>query len=322
MINFDDFYRDLQRFDLGSLQAPLQQPLTDILSKKNGNLPRWLPAIETMPAVTPSTVELGDTINIGQRDDVTDQQRQQIEQNLRLLMPWRKGPFSFFDIFIDTEWRSDWKWQRVLPHLSSLEGRRILDIGCGSGYHLWRMWQQRAEFVVGIDPSLLFLMQFRAAKQFIGDCPVHLLPLGIEHLPTEMACFDTVFSMGVFYHRRSPIDHLLELKACLKPGGELVLETLIVEGGLGHTLVPEDRYAQMRNVWFIPSCATLELWLRRCGFENIVLADLNQTTVHEQRQTDWMQFESLPQFLQPDDHNLTIEGYPAPTRATFIARKP
>ena len=58
---------------------------------------------------------------------------------LMQLKPWRKGPFSLFDAFIDTEWRSDWKWQRLAPHISSLQGRTVLDVGCGSGYHCWRM---------------------------------------------------------------------------------------------------------------------------------------------------------------------------------------
>jgi len=322
MIDFESFYQDLGRFDLANLQAPFAAQLAELLGKKNGNLPRWMPALETMPKITPATVSLGDTITVGSAQECSEQQREQIEHNLRMLMPWRKGPFSVFDVFIDTEWRSDWKWQRVLPHLPSLKNRRILDVGCGSGYHMWRMREQGAELVVGIDPSLLFLMQFRAIKHFVGECPLHLLPLGIEHLPENMECFDTVFSMGVLYHRRSPIDHLQELKACLKPGGELVLETLVIEGELGMTLVPEDRYAQMRNVWFLPTCATMELWLRRCGFEDIRLADVSVTTTEEQRQTDWMQFDSLPQFLDPNDSRKTIEGYPAPMRATFIAQKP
>lgn len=32
---------------------------------------------------------------------------------LEQLKPWRKGPFSLYGINIDTEWRSDWKWDRV-----------------------------------------------------------------------------------------------------------------------------------------------------------------------------------------------------------------
>ena len=322
MINFDSFYQDLEQYDLQRLKPEFEKQLQALLSKKNGNLPRWLPAIESMPEIADASIELGDTIRIGDANSCHDATKELIENNLRLLMPWRKGPFSVCNVFIDTEWRSDWKWDRVLPHLSALKNRRILDVGCGSGYHLWRMLEQKASFVIGIDPSLLFLMQFRAIKHFIGEQPVHLLPLGIEHVPENMEAFDTVFSMGVLYHRRSPIDHIQELKACLKPGGELVLETLIIDGELGMSLVPEDRYAQMRNVWFLPSCATMELWLRRCGFEDITVADVSQTSIDEQRKTDWMQFDSLADFLDPKDQNKTIEGYPAPKRATFIARKP
>jgi tRNA (mo5U34)-methyltransferase len=145
-------------------------------------------------------------------------------------MPWRKGPYSLYGVNIDTEWRSDWKWERVLPHLSDLTGRTILDVGCGSGYHMWRMIGAGAHLAVGIDPTQLFLCQFEAVRKLLGnDQRAHLLPLGIEQLPALNA-FDTVFSMGVLYHRRSPLDHLWQLKDQLVDGGELVLETLVVEG--------------------------------------------------------------------------------------------
>ncbi|EYH95419.1 tRNA mo(5)U34 methyltransferase, partial [Salmonella enterica subsp. enterica serovar Heidelberg str. N4541] len=172
--------------------------------------------------------------------------------------PWRKGPFSLYGVDIDTEWRSDWKWDRVLPHLSDLTGRTILDVGCGSGYHLWRMIGAGAHLAVGIDPTQLFLCQFEAVRKLLGnDQRAHLLPLGIEQLPALKA-FDTVFSMGVLYHRRSPLEHLWQLKDQLVNEGELVLETLVVDGDENTVLVPGDRYAQMRNVYFIPSAPALK----------------------------------------------------------------
>ena len=128
--------------------------------------------------------------------------------------------------------------------------------------------------------------------------------------------------MGVLYHRRSPIDHLLDLKDALVKGGELVLETLVVEGDSEQVLVPEDRYAQMRNVWFLPSVPALERWLRRAGFEDVRCVDVSTTSVEEQRATEWMRFQSLPEFLDPADHSRTVEGLPAPTRAVLVARKP
>jgi tRNA (mo5U34)-methyltransferase len=233
-------------------------------------------------------------------------------------MPWRKGPFTLHGLHIDTEWRSDWKWDRVLPHLAPLAHRLVLDVGCGSGYHLWRMRGAGAEFVVGIDPSQLFYAQFEAIKHFNPDPKVHLIPIGIDDMPA-LKTFDTVFSMGVLYHRKSPIDFLQQLKNQLRPGGQLVLETLVVEGDATSVLVPGERYAKMRNVWFIPSCEALLGWLQRVGFNDAKVVDLNQTSLDEQRKTRWMENESLVDFLDPTDHSKTIEGYPAPLRAVIIA---
>jgi tRNA (mo5U34)-methyltransferase len=148
---------------------------------------------------------------------------------------------------------------------------------------------------------------------------IDLLPLKMEDVPRPLKAFDTTFSMGVLYHRKSPIDHLTELKDTLKTGGQLVLETLVIEGEVGDVLMPEDRYAQMRNVWFLPSCDTLLLWARRAGFKNPRIVEKNVTSLDEQRSTDWMQYQSLTDFLDVDDKTKTAEGYPAPLRATLIA---
>ena len=246
-----------------------------------------------------------------------------LQATLMGLHPWRKGPFNLFGMHLNTEWRSDWKWDRVLPHLDSLENRLVLDVGCGNGYHCWRMLGAGAQRVVGIDPSVKFVFQFQAIKNFAGrDLPVDVLPLGIEHMPERLAAFDTVFSMGILYHRHSPMTHLRELKELLRPGGQLVLETLVIEGPEGMVLVPEGRYAKMPNVWFLPSPDTLISWMRKNGFKNPRMVDINTTSIQEQRSTDWMTFESLEDFLDPEDHSKTIEGHPAPVRAVFLAEAP
>ena len=260
-----------------------------------------------------------DALQIGQLEDLAEEDRNKLEEQLKALHPWRKGPYNLFDIYIDTEWRSDWKWDRLKKRISPLNHRLVLDVGCGNGYHCWRMLGAGAKMVVGIDPLLLNVLQFHVIRKLYGETPVYVLPLGIEDLPYGLKLFDTVFSMGVLYHRRSPIDHLMELRDCLKPGGELVLETLVIDGGLGEVLLPEGRYAKMRNVWFLPSCETLVSWLKRCGFHNIRLVDVTSTSIEEQRSTEWMQFHSLKDFLSEENPQLTTEGLPAPKRAIFIA---
>lgn len=296
-----------------------QQINARLASSAHGDWARWNAVIDALPSNQACHKNLVDAVEIGTQSELNDQHRNELQALLMGLHPWRKGPYDLFGIKIDTEWRSDWKWARLEQAITPLSGRWVLDVGCGNGYHAWRMLGAGAKRVVGIDPTLLSVAQFLAIKKLHGPAAVDVLPIGIEDLPPQLKLFDTVFSMGVLYHRRSPIDHLYELRQCLRPGGELVIETLVIDGDQSTVLVPGERYAQMRNVWFLPSCSALMHWMSRCGFRNIRLIDCCKTTVDEQRSTDWMRFHSLAQFLNPLDSSLTIEGWPAPQRAIFIA---
>jgi len=288
----------------------------------HGKMQEWQEVLAQFPEVNDVEIDLKNEVRIGNQNNLNGSDRQSFIELLQTFHPWRKGPYKLFDVEIDTEWRSDWKWDRVIPHIQSLKGRTVLDVGGGNGYHGWRMAGEDAKLVIGIDPTLIFVMQYQIMQRYIQAENHYVLPIGIEHLPNNLACFDTVFSMGVLYHRRSPLDHLYELKACLRPGGELVLETLIIDGQLGESLMPTERYAKMRNVWFLPSNDTMILWLQRCGFKDVRCVDITDTSLEEQRKTDWMTFESLVDFLDPNDVTKTIEGYPAPKIAVYIANTP
>ncbi|WP_413191209.1 tRNA 5-methoxyuridine(34)/uridine 5-oxyacetic acid(34) synthase CmoB [Psychrobacter sp. AT9] len=310
--------------------------LNAIKDKANyAHAPAYQASVARLPNLTVNNVDLNsDTLTIDA--SLNESERKQAMALLKQLMPWRKGPFQIGSqigsqigndesaIKIDTEWHSDWKWQRVAPHLGRLEGRRVLDVGGGSGYHGWRMAGAGAETVIIVDPSCLFYHQFMAIRHFVGNADnyrTHYIPVPLEALPAHSQLFDTVFSMGVLYHRQSPFEHLQQLRGQLVKGGELVLETLVIEGDANTVLVPHDRYAQMNNVYFLPSVAALIGWLEKAGFSDVRCVDVAVTSTEEQRKTEWMTYHSLADFLDPNDSTKTMEGYPAPMRATLIAKR-
>lgn len=289
---------------------------TRMQSHRHGDLPRWQAALEQLPRLEQAV----DLERAAPRLGAEAADSEGLRQALMELHPWRKGPLVLGGERIETEWRSDWKWERVAPHLD-LRGQRVLDIGCGNGYFGWRMLGTGADLVIGIDPTLLFVMQHLACRHFSGDLPNFVLPLAVEDLPDLPVDLDTVFSMGVLYHRRDPVHHLAGIHKLLKKGGTMVLETLVLPKSRGgDLLVPQGRYARMRNVWAIPGTEHLLTWVEEAGFRKAEVVDVTATTTSEQRSTEWMRFESLEQALDPDDSSLTIEGLPAPVRAIVIAR--
>ena len=305
----------------------LAEAIDDLVSngldvERYGDIPRWQQAIASLPSLDIHSVDLANdivSVNVEPDEDQILAQQRDLRSTLMALHPWRKGPFSLAGIVIDTEWRSDFKWQRLIKKIAPLAGKRVLDVGCGSGYHCWRMAGEGADLVVGIDPTPLFVMQYWALQKYIQQHNVWVLPTRMEFLPTKLSSFDSVFSMGVLYHRRSPFDHLQELRDALVDGGQLILETLVIDGPEGQVLVPEARYSKMGNVWFIPSVATLCQWLKKMKFTDIHVVDVSITTTEEQRRTEWMTFHSLTDFLDPSDITKTAEGYPAPQRAIVVA---
>lgn len=259
----------------------------------------------------------GDTVIIGQPDEINDSQRQMLHQTLRSFMPWRKGPFSVFGIDIDAEWRSSRKWNRLLPELPDLTGKIIADIGSNNGYYMFRMAQHQPRLVLGFEPYLQHYYAFKTLNRLAGFDNLRMELLGVEHIGLFENCFDVVFLMGILYHRHSPIDCLRDIKKALRPGGVLMIESQAIPGNTPVALFPETTYAKVPGTWFVPTVSCLANWLTRAGFTSINIFCTHPMSSEEQRSTDWMTFESYSDFIDPTDPTLTIEGHPAPLR-TFI----
>ena len=312
-------YADLEDAGMAEPFRALEPLVTARLADSaHGDLPRWRRVLAQLPAADIVPPRLTDAVVAVGPERLPPASARAARDALLALRPWRKGPFRVAGIDIDAEWRSDRKWARLAPAIVPLAGRRVLDVGCGNGYYALRMHGAGAATVIGIDPSPLCIAQFAALERYLPPLPVHLLPLRLEDLSGGPR-FDTVFSLGVLYHRRAPLTHLRQLARRLAAGGELVLETLIVPGS-DATLLKPRRYARMRNVHALPTLPLLERWLREAGFSSARLADVTPTTVDEQRSTEWMPFESLAEALDPRDPARTVEGLPAPRRALVVCR--
>ncbi|MFW6258789.1 MAG: tRNA 5-methoxyuridine(34)/uridine 5-oxyacetic acid(34) synthase CmoB [Halochromatium sp.] len=348
---FAGFFEALRATPLAAWAPALERRTAQRLRPdRHGDLGTWVAALERLPALPAERVTLDrPCVGVAREQPLPAALRTQLQQALESLQPWRKGPFCLHGVKLNAEWRSDWKWARLAGAIAPLGGRRVLDVGCGNGYYGFRALGAGADLVLGIDPTPRFVLQFLALNRLIGAERLAVLPLADDDLPDlcQVAAggFDTLFSMGVLYHRRDPTQHLARLRDCLRPGGELVLETLVIDRpesfeqapckgasanrerasgdrpGTPQTLIPAGRYARMRNVHAIPSVATLMDWIAAAGYREIRLVDLSRTTTQEQRATPWMRFQSLADFLDPRDPNLTVEGHPAPVRALLLAER-
>jgi tRNA (mo5U34)-methyltransferase len=263
----------------------------------------------------------GDTVIIGADNEVSDSERNVIEMDLRAFMPWRKGPFSIFGIDIDAEWRSERKWQRLLPVLPDLQGKCIADIGCNNGYYMFRMTTHQPRLVLGLEPTIQHYYCFNALNAMAGRSNLHIDLLGVEHLSLFPDCFDVIFLMGIIYHRPSPLDVLKDVYAALSPGGTLILESQAIPGQEPIALFPERTYAKVPGTYFVPTGSCLQNWMQRTGFSEAKLFCTHPMSSAEQRRTGWMVFESFSDFLQTSDPSLTVEGYPAPHRVFLVGKK-
>ena len=318
MILFKDefkvFFDDLQ---LKKIADQCLRTSLNAFNINNGNIPKWTIALDALKSMAKGEIELNEPYICINQNNVDSEI---LIDAFKKLLPWRKGPFMFNNLKLESEWQGDLKWKRLQNHITPLKNRRVLDVGAGNGYFTLRMAMEGAKKVLGIEPFLLFNYQYAAIKSLIGnEINAMLLPIRLEEMP-KSAIFDSVFSMGVLYHQRNHMEHLLQLKDIMAPGAELILETLVVEGPKGYMLIPEGRYAQMRNVHCLPSVETLKSWLADANFNNIKVVDISKTSPKEQRRTEWIgdNAASLEDFLDPSDPSLTKEGYPAPSRVIII----
>ncbi len=273
--------------------------------------------LDEIPDITADILNLdGDFVELISNSPLKEENLILINKICEGLIPWKKGPFKIFGLEVDAEWRSDIKWKRIKNHLPNLEGKNILDIGANNGYYMFKMAAGNPSMVLGIDPIIKSYAQFYFIQKLAKVPSLRFELLGIEHVKFFKEFFDIIFSMGIIYHHKSPIEQLMDIKNALRPSGTLILESIGIPGQEPVALFPESTYANMKNIWFIPTLPCIINWAHKAGFKNIEVISSSKTTLEEQRNTFWYPkpLKSLEDFLDKDDRGKTIEGYPAPMR--------
>jgi len=296
----------------------------DLLREKRKKWLTWkniLPyqeAIKALPDYTKVEVKLGDKVEV-KIPSLSPQESEEIKQTALLMKPWRKGPFQINGLFIDSEWRSQIKYNLLEPHFN-LKDKIVGDIGCNNGYYLFRMLSHKPKKLIGFDPSAIYYSQFQFINHFVQSDIIYEL-LGVEHVEFYEHKFDTLFCLGVLYHRSDPVAMLKSLFKGLNKGGELILDTFMIDGEDEICLSPKDRYSKIPNIYFVPTVNALKNWCMRAGFKSVEVLETMVTEANEQRKTEWIETQSLEDFLDPNDSSKTIEGYPAPKRVYIKAIK-
>lgn len=283
---------------------------------------KYYEAVQTVADIKSDFFDFsGAAIKVGRAEELSLEQQQRFHNSLQTFCPWKKGPFELFGITIDAEWRSDWKWERILPHISSLKNRKVADIGCHNGYFMFRMVAQQPELVIGFEPFAKHFWNFQLIQNIVQQKMLMFELLGVEHIHYYSQFFDTIFCLGILYHHTDPIALLRKMRQALAPKGEIIIDCQGIPGDLPVALTPRKRYAQARGIWFLPTQSCLENWIGRAGFSDLNCFFAEPLSVVEQRRTSWANIDSLSNFLNPEDPSLTVEGYPAPWRYYAIARK-
>ncbi len=262
----------------------------------------------------------GSAVRIGRSDDLSPLQHESLLTALNQFKPWKKGPYTIFGHEIDSEWRSDLKWDRVYAELGSVKNEVIADIGCHNGYFMYRMAAEGAKHVIGFEPVPVNAFNHQLLQTF---CPVPEISFelfGVEHIDLFPETFDTIFCMGILYHHTDPIGLLRKMKSALKPKGRIVIDCQGIEGEDSISLTPSGRSAGASGVWYLPTLIALQNWIKRAGLSQQRCIYSEPLSPIEQRATDWAAVKSLVDFLDPTDPSKTIEGYPAPYRHYVIAK--
>ena len=111
------------------------------------------------------------------------------------------------------------EWHELKKMLPDFRGKRVLDLGCGFGWHCRYAAENGAQSVLGIDISENMLQEARRRTE---DPRVEYRKISLEEYEYPENSFDAVISSLALHYVESFEDICRKVYRCLKPGGEFV----------------------------------------------------------------------------------------------------
>lgn len=111
------------------------------------------------------------------------------------------------------------EWHELQKMLPNFTGKRVLDLGCGFGWHCRYAIEQGAKSVIGIDISEKML---REAREMTKSPLIEYVKKPIEDIDYPENSFDVVISSLAFHYIQSFQDICKKVSGCLSSGGDFV----------------------------------------------------------------------------------------------------
>lgn len=108
----------------------------------------------------------------------------------------------------------------LILEMGRLEGRSVLDIGCGDGFSTLRFWDETHPLrMAGVDPAENAI---KVADQKKGERPIEFRVLEGNHVPFDDLTFDIAIVQGVLHHADDP-------QATIREGLRVARDIVILE---------------------------------------------------------------------------------------------
>jgi len=111
------------------------------------------------------------------------------------------------------------EWHQLQKMLPAFAGRRVLDLGCGFGWHCIYAAEQGASFVLGTDISEKMLA---VAREKTMSPVVEYKRMAIEDMDFPAGSFDVVISSLAFHYIESFGEVCARVNKCLTEGGDFI----------------------------------------------------------------------------------------------------